>query len=352
MNRHIISITGAVISSTMPESCLLCVKENVANGYASIECPLDKLKKRLGIVKNTQGTLYACNGDSKTTKMFKEEILSIAASIKTLSKLRESVIEEHTTRIKEEEYARVDRLVHNLKSINAHCIQVLYNCIPQHVMMQNYQKASEAAKTIILGNPEDAARTMLRIARNNMSLKAEISVYEKLLKNQPKLQPRNINLRDVVMIVLYMFFSDFTERNVYVDVMNYYQKAFYDFESVQVAIYHIVENAAKYVKPGSTVYVKFGNNQSGHYVLFEMESIYVYPDERDAINTEGYSGRIAKEIGKSGNGIGMSRISKLLALNNILFEKDFGDEYEEIEGVKYANNFFAIKNIPFENRHY
>lgn len=348
MNRHIVSNTGEVVSSTMPESCLACVKNNVHKGYASIECPLDKKKKRLGVVESTQGVLYACSSDSKTTKLFKNELDSIVATIKNLIKLRESVIEENIDRIKNEEYSRVDRLVHNLKSINAHCIQVLYNCIPQGVMMQNYQRATETAKKIILNNPENTAKAMLRIARNNLSLKAEISVYEKLLKNQPKLQPRNTNLRDVVMIVLYMFFADFTEKSVYVEVENYFEKAYFDFESVQVAIYHIVENAAKYVKPNSVVYVRFGNNKDGHYVIFEMDSIYVYPEEREKVNTEGYSGKIAKKIGKSGNGIGMSRISRLLALNNIMFETEFGDESKEVDSVLYAYNLFAIKNIPFE----
>lgn len=197
MNRHIVSNTGEVVTSTMPESCLGCIKSNVNRGYASIECPLDKKKKRLGVVESTQGILYACSSDSKTTKLFKNELDSVVATIKTLVKLRERVIEENIERIKSDEYSRVDRLVHNLKSINAHCIQVLYNCIPQNVMMQNYQKATETAKNIIVKNPEMAAKTMLRIARNNMSLKAEISVYEKLLKNQVKLQPRNSNLRDV-----------------------------------------------------------------------------------------------------------------------------------------------------------
>lgn len=145
-----------------------------------------------------------------------------------------------------------------------------------------------------------------------------------------------------------MFFADFTEKNVYVEVENYFEKAYFDFESVQVAIYHIVENAAKYVKPNSVVNVRFGNNNDGHYVLFEMDSLYVYPEERTKVNVEGYSGKIAREIGKSGNGIGMSRISRLLALNKILFETEFGDEYEEVNSVLYACNMFAIKNIPFE----
>jgi len=346
MNRHIESNTGEIISSSMPDSCLICIKANAQKGYGSIECPLDNKKKRLGIVNNTQGILYACSGDSKTTKNFLIEIDSIASTIRSLIKLRSSVIEETRSIIKDEEYARVDRLIHNLKSINAHCIQVLYNCIPQDVMMKNYQKALDTVRNTIIKDPTSASKAMLRIAKNNMSLKAEISVYEKLLKNEAKLKPRFTNLRDVVMIVLYMFFTDFTEKNVYVEVENYYEKAYFDFESVQVAIYHIVENAAKYVKPGSLIRVKFNSDENGYSVIFEMESIYVYPDERSNICQEGYSGIIAKEIEKAGNGIGMSRIEKLLKLNGITFEASFGNEYEIIDSVKYANNTFKLLNIP------
>ena len=70
-----------------------------------------------------------------------------------------------------------------------------------------------------------AALTFFRMAKFNLSIKAEFSIYEKLLQGgeKLKLEKRNHNIRDVIMIVLYMFFNDFNEKDVYIDIEEYYE---------------------------------------------------------------------------------------------------------------------------------
>lgn len=93
----------------------------------------------------------------------------------------------------------------------------------------------------------ETARTFLRLAKLTISTKAEFSVYEKLMKDDPPLSLGIHTIRDVVMIVLYMFFGDFTRKDIYVDVANSFEMARFDFESIQVAFYHIIENGVKYM---------------------------------------------------------------------------------------------------------
>lgn len=83
----------------------------------------------------------------------------------------------------------------------------------------------------------------MRIAKYNTGVKAEFSIYDKLLKKDVRLSPRYHNLRDVFMLVLHMFLGNFADNHVYVEVDNYYEKAYMDFESVHVSIYNIIENS-------------------------------------------------------------------------------------------------------------
>lgn len=341
--RHIVDTTNTLLSSTLVDKkCLQCIENNTNKGYGNILCELDGKNKRLGFIKNNNGCLYACSDDCKTTKVFKTEIESIASTIKVLKKLKEDIQKELEDKVAKDQRQRVDRVIHNLKSINGHCIQELYNLVPQDLLTHSVKDSLPTIESIIIKNPHKAALLFTRIARLNMSTKAEFSVYEKLLKNEAKLQPRNINPRDLVMIVLYMFFGDFSEKNVYVDVGSYYEKAKFDFESVQVAVYHLVENSVKYVKPDTTINISFDNDSGYHVISFKMDSLHVYEDEREKIFNEGYSGENAVESGLSGKGIGMFRIKRLLELNKILFKCYFGDDIHKYNNFDYSINTFEM----------
>lgn len=341
--RYIVDDNNDVISSTLLDGkCLQCIQKYANKGYANIQCDIDAKNKRLGIIKNSNGCLYACGDDCKTTKLFKSDIESIASTIKILKKIKEEVRNEFVDKVAKDQQQRVDRVIHNLKSINGHCIQELYNLVPQELLTRNVQESLPTIESIIKSQSKKAALMFTRLARLNMSTKAEFSVYEKLLKNEAKLRPRYINPRDLVMIVLYMFFGDFSDKNVYVDVGTYYEKAKFDFESVQVAVYHLVENSVKYVKPGTTINISFFNEPQYHIIIFKMDSLHVYENERQKIFEEGYSGENAVASELSGKGIGMFRIKRLLDLNNISFSCQFGDDLHKHNNLDYSTNTFEM----------
>ena len=175
-------------------------------------------------------------------------------------------------------------------------------------------------------------------------MKAELSVYDKLLKDKPELQFREYNIRDVVMLVLHEFFSDFHEIGVYIDVEDCYKRISIDFESFRVALYHIVENASKYVLPNSKIEIRFNSNIETFSIVFLMQSHKLSSDDKDRIFEEGFSGSMAVKSGKSGQGIGMYRAKELLKLNNANLIFDPGRITEKIiDDIEYAYNTITIE---------
>ncbi len=142
-----------------------------------------------------------------------------------------------------------------------------------------------------------------------------------------------------------MFFVDFNKFDVSVNVGDYYNKAKLDFETFQVAIYHIIENAAKYVMPNTHLDISFALNENSHTIVFDMKSFYIPKDEVQKIFIEGYSGNIAKETNRAGNGIGMYRVKQLITLNRATIELIAGDRILSYQDIDYSENKFII-TIP------
>ena len=339
MYRRIIDNQGEQILNTLKNvKCAACIHQQASEGYANICCPLDGIRKRLAYRKNTFLELMVCSDMSKTTKLFRDDVDSIMygskALIQTAHAIRKSVVDETSQ--------RVNRVIHNLKSINAHAIQELYTLVPQNQLLKNVKDNPKIVESIIKGNPRQAAITFFRMAKYNLSIKAEFSIYEKLLLGDMRLNIQEHNIRDVIMIVLYMFFGDFNAKNVHVDVEDFYDKISFDFESFQVAIYHIIENAAKYIAPKTNAKISFRIEKTEIHITFEMRSLYIQPGEEEEMFNEGYSGEIAKKIDLAGKGIGMYRAKRLIELNNGTITVEPGEYIYKIKNIDYADNKFVI----------
>lgn len=79
-------------------------------------------------------------------------------------------------------------------------------------------------------------------------MKSEFSIYRKLDREDGGTLIRQYPIRIVLLNVLHTFFSDFSNNNIYVNVEDYFGKVRIDYETIQVAIYHMIENATKYAK--------------------------------------------------------------------------------------------------------
>jgi signal transduction histidine kinase len=199
---------------------------------------------------------------------------------------------------------------------------------------------------IVKDEPKETALALLKIAKNNAAMKVEFSVFKKLFDSNPDLQKREHNVHKVLMNVFYLFFPDFTDKNVKVIVGDNYNKytAFFDYESLHVALYHIVENAAKYIRPNTTLTVSINNHIGLSEIIMDMISIEIKQDEKNRIFDEGVSGYLACKIGKAGAGIGMSRAKKIIELNSgSIAVKPYPETAEVTMGFTFQRNVFTIE---------
>lgn len=328
------------IAENLATECISCYISCESNGKLIPVCPKYKDSRRQGKLSNSKCTAFLCCDKTKTTKLFKNKLEGLALSFPDLI-IPKKEIEDS---IKKVEQQKVNRLVHNLTSINAYNIQEIYDLLPQSVLASNWKDQLNFIEKEVIKNPKEAAMMFLRIAKNNIHMKSEFSIYRKLdREDKTPLEFQSFSLRNILLNVLHTFFADFSEKHIYVEVGEFYNKVTVDYETVQVALYHLIENALKYSKPNSKVYIDFQDNTSEISIKFKMTSTYVKQSERDLIFNEGFSGEIAKKMGKSGDGIGMWRIKQMMELNSGNIEVIFGDEIEKIMGINFSTNIFILK---------
>ena len=119
--------------------------------------------------------------------------------------------------------------------------------------------------------------------------------------------------------------------------------ACFDYESFHVAIYHVIENAAKYIKPKTGLNIEIKDVDEFIEIHMDMISLEIKEGETDRIFEEGVSGELACRIGKSGNGIGMNRAKKILELNSgTVSVRPLCNTVEAFMGVNYQRNIFII----------
>lgn len=307
----------------------------------SVVLTIDGKQFRCGQMQTEDGKIYAVSSDEnylKSSKSFVGMLSLLANTLKTFCELAKN----HQEKVNSD----TNRLIHNLITLNAHNIQEIYSVVPQDTLSKvkpNLQVA--AVEAIVKEEPREIAFALLRIAKNNAAMKAEFSVFKKLFDASPRLEKRSHNVHKVLMNILYLFFSDFTDKSVYIPPIISPQNvtAFFDYESVHVALYHLIENAVKYVKPQTTLSISIFELSQQVKVIFDMISLPIGEEERELIFQQGYSGEFARKTAKSGSGIGMTQAKRILEVNgaDIIVEPDPSTLHDHL-GVPYQRNVFTI----------
>lgn len=302
---------------------------------------IDGKQLRCGVLVTNDGAVYAVSGDEnylKSSKAFSAMLESLANTLKTFCDL----VTAHQQRVN----ADTNRLIHNLITLNAHNIQEIYSVIPQDTLSKiKPNQQVPAVESIVKDEPREVAFALLRIAKNNAAMKAEFSVFKKLFDSSPRLEKRSHNVHKVLMNILYLFFSDFTDKNVYIPPIVSPQNvtAFFDYESIHVALYHLIENAVKYVKPHTTLTISIFEFGQQVKVIFDMISLPIGEKEKDLIFGEGYSGEFARKTAKAGSGIGMTQAKRILEVNGANLEvQPYPATLHDHLGVPYQKNVFTI----------
>jgi hypothetical protein len=305
---HIHDGDGTLLFSNLSENQLSLYK-NCNEASQSIK--VKGIDARHGLAENESGSVYLFSQNSE-----------LAKSSKSFKKEQELVLNLLPTVIQAFKKTH-DDLGHDISKIHGHNIQEIFSLIPQY----NFQKQKSASDQInyirdIVGtNPEATARALLKIIKNNSSISNEFIILSSMYSDEYILQLDSHNIYKVFHNVIVNFYNDFGEQGIFIDLGNTTTSVAIDFVTFKAALIPFFDNAVKYVFPNSTIYIVFEESEAEDYIIVKiiMLSLQIKQDERESIFS-GFVGAMAKQSGKSGKGIGFSKIKNLFALSNATIE--------------------------------
>lgn len=312
--------------------------EVLLSGALTTESRIYNSKLRAGRFESAEGVLFAFSEDKdhiRSSQKFKATARAVLESLKHIRQISDAQ--------KQASNQNISRLIHNLTSLNAHNIQEIYSIIPQEELSRKSKGHIDYIKRLIQQEPYEVSRSLLRIAKNNAAMKAEFSVFRKLFISKPELHPTTHVMHKVLMNVLYLFFPDFTDKDVVIIIDPSTETAWFDYESMHVALYHLIDNAAKYTRPNSIVHISMSRSNTSLTITIEMHSTYITDEDVTRMFEEGYSGERAKKIRKSGDGLGMYIVRRIIESNkgSILVQR-VPTTNQHQEDPDYSSNIFLI----------
>lgn len=336
---------GEVLNVLLYDCCKNCIEKcKKSNNYASVECPIDKIQKRIGYAESKKGAVLACD-NKLTTRNFKIELQNALDCIPQLSRFRDEVAKS----IRLDERRRMDRVIHNLKTQNAHAIQELTNFINEEQFAYDIRSIIKDVKERIKTKIGHAAYTLLRLGKINTEMSSEIFIYEHIMNKDSsyKLNKRRYDLHDVLMLVLHEFMPEFSVKSVDLIVGEYEERVTFDFTIIRFIFFHLIANAVKYIKPASVLSVEFCETPSNYTITFKMTSYHMYHEDIENMYIEGYSGKIAVEQKTAGQGLGMHLVGRMAELHGVSVIIRPGDDCKKFGKVSYSENEFEVQ-IPKE----
>lgn len=305
---------------------------------------INEIKYRVGKIENEKGSLILITKD----KSFIKSSTKFRTKAKLLLEFL-SEMEDYRNDVMDYTLKELSILTHNLITINAHSIQDMFDFISQDDLKDSDVKGLRKIIKNSIKNDLDKATTLFfRILKNNIETKTEFSVYGKLYSTEPVLNYKNYNVYNVLSTILYNFFPDFIDKKIELNVEKASYIASFDYESIQVALYHMIDNITKYILKGTTLVITFVNLLDEVVMQFSMISLKIEENEKEKIFMHGFSGVNALKNEKSGKGIGMSRVKQILELNNSSITLNIGEVI--VKESDYCNNIFSI-HLKKENYH-
>jgi signal transduction histidine kinase len=340
MKFYIQNLDNESIVSNLEEACIACFDNCNTNGSKVPQCKIGLSQtKRYGKLVSEKGTIFLCCSKTKTSKLFKEKLEILKYTIPSFFKIN-SLATIETSKKSQENF---NRIVHNLRKINAQNIQQLYDLVPQSLLTENIDNQLQIIHDHILQEPQKAAKMFLRIAKNCSSIRSEFIVYDKLHIDNPNLSLREHKIQSIILNVYHPFEQEFQKKNVKLRIETNTKKILLDYDTVRVALFHIFGNAVKYTKQRSILDITFNDSDKELNVSFQMTSLYISINELSKLFEDTYSGVNARKIHKEGTGMGMGIIKRALELNNAELIIIPGSKIIKDNGIDYADNDFIIK---------
>lgn len=248
--------------------------------------------------------------------------------------------------IRKEAEQELDELKHNLVTLNTHNIQDIFLLIPEEELIkrEGYEQI-KFVEAIVKSKSEEVAKTLLQFSKNNIAIKTEFDVFDKLLTQQSNIQKDSISLRKIVIDIFYIFYQDLYEKNININIFESYQEVVIDEDSARVSFFYLIDNICKYIMPKKNLNIKFENRDGDFCVIFDMISLRIEKDEIDKIFLKGYRGKHVIGSSLPGKGIGMYRVKKALEINNAEIEIQPTNSTKKFpkDGHEYCKNIFIVK---------
>ncbi len=305
-NYKVIDSAGRVVLNTLnrdEEECFSDGKVGVLSLHGG--------KARLGSRSNAIGSVFLASRDPSLVKSGKVFKSSLNLLVESLEYLIAAVISSE-----EKSTAKSKRLVHNLTSLNGHMIHDLYVVLPQERLAGNIRKEIPFIASEMKGaKADDFAKCFLSLAKHSAAMKNEFSVFKKINSLETSVNKRSHSLHKVLMNVAYLFFSDFADVDSFVDIAESDLKVQIDYECAFVALYHLFDNAAKYVCRGTNLDISIASIPGGALISFSMCSLAIAESELDQLALEGFSGTLPRRLELNGDGVGLSLVQRVMDLH-------------------------------------
>lgn len=298
-----------VVMDTIPPSLLLLVKSELQKSGTKKISYFGRDVRGL-CIQGDFYTVYAVADDEdrlKSVRVLRSEAEVMLASAKRVE------LELSSARERAENQTR--RLIHNLKSLTAKTMQEIYFIAMQDKLMASPKEALDYLEREVKRSPREVAKALIEILKHQGAQKAEFSAFNKLSGGFYAIRKEPHKIHKVLMSVFYLFFNDFTDKRVRVSVSPCDLTACFDYDSVHVCIYHLVDNSAKYIKPGCEFLVSASERREFIDIFFEMESLYIEDDEVERVFEEGFSGKKAVQRQLEGGGVGLFLARQMAKLN-------------------------------------
>lgn len=331
-----------VLINTFPIHLNGTLKKILINSNEKLKITIDgnHIDATFGYRRSNYGTLYILTTVEKYVrklKLFNKFIGTNLILLEVIPMIRKDILQKHNSQTEE--------LIHNLTSLNTYNIQDIHSLIPESLLSKNINEQQKTVKHIIHEKPNVTADTLLRIIKNNLSMKIEFSVFEKTHQQYPSVQKMEHDVRSLIVSILKIFMQEFDDKKIVLSLAASEKSIYIDYESFAVSLYFILENAVKYCLRGSYLFIRFQEEQKCFSIIFDMMSLRIEDDEIEQICTFGYRAPNAASVNKKGKGIGMYRVLKTLKLNDAHLEiiPRVSNKTKNIRDIVYENNIIKIK---------
>jgi signal transduction histidine kinase len=160
-------------------------------------------------------------------------------------------------------------------------------------------------------------------------------------------QPGRFVIYKKVEKIYKCLYEEKAKKSLNIDLKGSNERSFRLKNTIELAIFIIIENAIKYSPENETITINFSENTNGLIVTFKNWAICPTDDEMQKLTERGYrSSIIRQKTNINGSGLGLYLLKQLCQSNNVEFNISKGNELKMISGVKY-NPF--IVTLTFRN---